>query len=118
MNKISRAVVLIITGVAITIGIPYIKTPCDCGTVLPFALTGSILGCGGEKEPVSTTGKTDTGTAVASENVNKADTANKTGFKVTFVELGSVNCIPCRMMKPVMEKVEKTISGTGESCIS
>jgi thioredoxin 1 len=27
---------------------------------------------------------------------------------VTFVELGSVNCVPCRMMKPVMEAVEKT----------
>jgi thioredoxin 1 len=26
---------------------------------------------------------------------------------VTFVELGSLNCIPCRMMQPVMEKVQK-----------
>ncbi|GAB1367440.1 hypothetical protein MASR1M36_23120 [Candidatus Cloacimonadaceae bacterium] len=26
---------------------------------------------------------------------------------VTFVELGSVNCIPCKMMKPVMEEVQK-----------
>lgn len=28
-------------------------------------------------------------------------------IKVTFVELGSVNCIPCKMMKPVMEAIEK-----------
>lgn len=27
--------------------------------------------------------------------------------KVTFVELGSVNCIPCKMMQPVMDAVEK-----------
>ncbi|MCJ7552564.1 MAG: thioredoxin family protein [Ignavibacteriaceae bacterium] len=27
--------------------------------------------------------------------------------KVTFVELGSVNCIPCKMMQPVMESIEK-----------
>ena len=27
--------------------------------------------------------------------------------KVTFIELGSVNCMPCKMMKPVMEKVEE-----------
>jgi len=27
--------------------------------------------------------------------------------KVTFIELGSVNCVPCRMMQPVMEKLEK-----------
>ena len=26
---------------------------------------------------------------------------------VTFVELGSVKCIPCKMMKPVMDEVEK-----------
>ncbi|MHB1686412.1 MAG: thioredoxin family protein [Ignavibacteriaceae bacterium] len=27
--------------------------------------------------------------------------------KVTFIELGSVNCIPCRMMQPVMKNIEK-----------
>ena len=27
--------------------------------------------------------------------------------KVTFVELGSVNCIPCRQMQPIMESVER-----------
>lgn len=26
--------------------------------------------------------------------------------KVTFIELGSVNCIPCRMMQPVMKAIE------------
>lgn len=26
---------------------------------------------------------------------------------VTFVELGSVNCIPCKMMQPIMEEIEK-----------
>lgn len=25
---------------------------------------------------------------------------------VTFIELGSVNCIPCKMMQPVMKEVE------------
>lgn len=27
--------------------------------------------------------------------------------EVTFIELGSVNCIPCRMMQPVMKQVEQ-----------
>ncbi len=27
--------------------------------------------------------------------------------KVTFVELGSVNCIPCKQMKPIMDDIEK-----------
>lgn len=26
---------------------------------------------------------------------------------ITFVELGSVNCIPCKMMQPVMKSIEK-----------
>jgi thioredoxin 1 len=28
--------------------------------------------------------------------------------KVTFIELGSVNCVPCKMMQPVMRKMEET----------
>ncbi|MDD3044447.1 MAG: thioredoxin family protein [Candidatus Delongbacteria bacterium] len=27
--------------------------------------------------------------------------------KVTFIELGSVNCVPCKMMQPVMKEIEK-----------
>ena len=27
--------------------------------------------------------------------------------KVTFVELGSVNCIPCKMMQPVMKAIQE-----------
>jgi thioredoxin 1 len=34
-----------------------------------------------------------------------------TGAQVTFVELGSVNCIPCRMMQPVMKEIESAYAG-------
>ncbi len=30
---------------------------------------------------------------------------------VTFVELGSVSCIPCRMMQPIMRDIENTYQG-------
>ena len=30
--------------------------------------------------------------------------------KVTFVELGSVKCIPCKMMQPIMQDIEKEYS--------
>ena len=40
----------------------------------------------------------------ALEHEMKADT---TSAKITFVELGSVDCIPCKAMKPVMEAIEK-----------
>jgi thioredoxin 1 len=32
-------------------------------------------------------------------------------IKVTFVELGSVNCIPCKQMQPVMKAVEEKYAG-------
>jgi thioredoxin 1 len=28
-------------------------------------------------------------------------------IKVTFIELGSVRCIPCKMMQPIMQEIEK-----------
>jgi len=31
----------------------------------------------------------------------------KNNPKVTFVELGSVNCIPCKQMQPVMKAIEE-----------
>ncbi|MBE0570123.1 MAG: thioredoxin family protein [Ignavibacteriaceae bacterium] len=27
--------------------------------------------------------------------------------KITFIELGSVNCVPCKMMQPVMKAIEE-----------
>jgi thioredoxin 1 len=30
------------------------------------------------------------------------------GQQVTFVELGSVNCVPCKEMQPVMKAIEQT----------
>jgi len=34
-------------------------------------------------------------------------TQNKVAPKITFVELGSVKCIPCQKMQPIMKSVEK-----------
>lgn len=33
--------------------------------------------------------------------------SDKKNIKVIFIELGSVNCMPCKMMQPVMEDIEK-----------
>jgi thioredoxin 1 len=32
-------------------------------------------------------------------------------YLVTFVELGSVRCIPCKLMQPVMKEIEKDYAG-------
>lgn len=31
----------------------------------------------------------------------------KNNSKITFVELGSVNCIPCKKMQPIMDSIEQ-----------
>ncbi len=43
----------------------------------------------------------------------KEKAVNKTIKKatVTFIELGSVKCIPCKMMQPVMKNIEKKYGG-------
>ncbi|MFZ0281163.1 MAG: thioredoxin family protein [Bacteroidales bacterium] len=39
---------------------------------------------------------------------NKPDiVSEKTAYKVTFIELGSVRCIPCQQMQPVMKSIEQ-----------
>jgi thioredoxin 1 len=50
------------------------------------------------------------------EKSTDASTAQKeakknTGIKVTFVELGSVRCIPCKKMMPIMEEIKKEYKG-------
>ena len=49
------------------------------------------------------------GSEVNDEAAGSGEKGTKTGSEhiVTFVELGSVNCVPCRMMQPVMEEIEK-----------
>jgi thioredoxin 1 len=38
---------------------------------------------------------------------NKKLTSGDSKPKITFVELGSVNCIPCKQMQPVMKSIEE-----------
>ena len=40
-------------------------------------------------------------------SIRPAQTNNNSKPKVTFVELGSVNCIPCKQMQPVLKAVEE-----------
>ena len=47
-------------------------------------------------------------TAILSAQKKKSVQTEKP--KVTFVELGSVNCIPCKKMQPVMKSIEAKYS--------
>ena len=44
-------------------------------------------------------------TGILLEQNDKKETVKKP--KITFVELGSVRCIPCKQMQPVMASIEK-----------
>lgn len=43
--------------------------------------------------------------------LNAAEQTPAGGVKVTFVEIGSVNCIPCKAMQPIMKAVEEEYKG-------
>ncbi|MFA5103858.1 MAG: thioredoxin family protein [Candidatus Margulisiibacteriota bacterium] len=50
------------------------------------------------------------GDKVTAANTNKP-AGLKSNIKVTFLEIGSVNCTPCRMMRPVMKEIEEKYRG-------
>ncbi len=72
------------------------------------------LGCSGNSGANITDNQnevalTDAETANSSANkvTESADDDPEKKTKVTFIELGSVRCIPCQKMVPIMESVEK-----------
>jgi thioredoxin 1 len=46
-------------------------------------------------------------TCGAQSSKEKVSTKESAKPKVTFIELGSVNCIPCKAMQPVMKAIEE-----------
>lgn len=44
-------------------------------------------------------------------NESSENAAAAENYLVTFVELGSVRCIPCKMMQPIMKDIEKDYTG-------
>ncbi|MGC9364998.1 MAG: thioredoxin family protein [Fidelibacterota bacterium] len=47
------------------------------------------------------------GPAADIKTENPTKTEQKTKSLVTFIELGSINCIPCKQMQPVMKAIEE-----------
>jgi len=59
-----------------------------------FILVMSLGGCAKSRE--------------VSAAARGSSSSAKEAVKVTFIELGSVSCIPCQMMQPIMREVETT----------
>jgi thioredoxin 1 len=63
-----------------------------------FALLMATCACSQGSDSSAKNGK---------ENLTTADTKDAAlKYKVTFIELGSVKCIPCQQMQPVMKAIE------------
>jgi len=71
--------------------------------ILPLALV-TAMGCGNDSSTNNTQAAPKKGAAPEITIEKKSE--KKISLKVTFVEIGSVNCIPCKMMQPVMKEVE------------
>ncbi|WP_318348900.1 thioredoxin family protein [Aquipluma nitroreducens] len=53
------------------------------------------------------TGNAQNTTQKEKQNPATEQQNNAAKYKVTFIELGSVRCIPCQKMQPVMKSIEK-----------
>ncbi len=72
---------------------------------LPFLIVAFICASMTLAQPKKTA-KASTGTPA------KKDTnAVVAKHRITFIELGSVNCVPCKAMQPVMKSVEEKYGG-------
>lgn len=59
-----------------------------------------IFSCGTKSEDTS-----------KNNEVSKKNNNSQNKYQVTFIELGSVNCVPCKMMQPIMREIEHEYAG-------
>lgn len=73
---------------------------------------GCNIGSGNISEKVTSSSFTKFGDAkpVADHNPDQPD-QDTARYKVTFIELGSVRCIPCQQMQPIMKSIEEKYAG-------
>jgi thioredoxin 1 len=69
--------------------------------------TAALIGLAGMVGYVESAGTSIGGNQSAPETNTSEAQNKKADYLVTFVELGSVKCIPCKMMQPVLREIEK-----------
>ena len=110
MKKTMKVMIPAAIAIMVAVAASNIRFEGGCACRAPLVIFGSILGCGESKQP-------ETAVAAAKkEDPSVSDTtrdmqARIAAHKVTFVEIGSVNCIPCKMMQPIMREVEERFRG-------
>jgi len=109
MKKTMKLIIPVVMAIAVAVAMPYLRSTGGCSCHAPLVVFGNILGCSQSKqpEPESTAAAVKAEeSAVASETTSNKN-VGPVEHRVTFVEIGSVNCIPCRMMQPVMREIER-----------
>jgi len=103
----------IIIPIIIALGIAALPQSRDCDCGAPLAGLLGIFGCSDGTQPHSHENAPNASlqNPPAETAVVKSETVSTATPDVTFVELGSVNCIPCKMMQPVMKAVEEKFGG-------
>lgn len=99
MNKklaLSLLILLVVIGISISVGrLP--KKELNSKKTMPIT----------KKQMIKTNNKSE----VIKSTASVISETDKEQIKVTFVELGSVKCIPCKMMQPVIDEIEKEYIG-------
>ncbi len=64
-----------------------------------------IVGCDNKREN-GTTKLQQKGAGIVQREISEKGEESKKNYKVTFIEIGSVKCIPCKRMQPIMKQIE------------
>ncbi len=91
----------------------------NISTYFSFALCASIVvlisisGCNESRSPEETlkTAESRGGDLKEGKKGTESKSSTQEKPKVIFVELGSMRCIPCRMMKPIVKEIEEEYRG-------
>ena len=66
-----------------------------------ITLSFAVPGCTNEEKQLNSKTKIE----ITTQNFTDSK------IKVTFIELGSLKCVPCKMMQPIMDEIEKEYAG-------
>lgn len=106
MNKWFRIALPVVIALILTIGGNSFKGDCAFPPgEFPLAVLGSVFGCGDAKAPADALSPPTTRAPLDTSATPVSSV--KEEILVTFVEIGSLNCIPCKMMQPIMEEIER-----------
>ncbi len=65
------------------------------------------IGCSAQKTDEQSVIKTEKQSSASDTSSKSEKDVETDSLLVTFIELGSVKCIPCRMMQPIMDEIKE-----------